>query len=37
MTYTKEGNKTHKNKLELVNLILLFGVFYLCQSLRVSI
>jgi hypothetical protein len=36
VTYTQEGNKTLKNKLELVNLILLFVAFHLCQSLRVS-
>jgi hypothetical protein len=36
MTYTQDGNKTLTNKLELVNLILLFAAFHLCQSLRVS-
>jgi hypothetical protein len=35
-TYTQERNKTLKNKLKLVNLILFFAVFHLCQSLRVS-
>jgi hypothetical protein len=36
VSYTQEGNKTLKNKLELVNLILLFIAFHLCQRLRVS-
>jgi len=35
-TYTQERNKTHENKLELVNLILLCAAFHLCLSLRVS-
>jgi hypothetical protein len=36
MTYTQERNKTHKKKLELVNLILLCAAFHLCLSLRAS-
>jgi hypothetical protein len=35
-TYTQERNKTHKNKLELVNLILPWATFYLYLSLRAS-
>jgi hypothetical protein len=37
MTYTQERNKTNKNKLELVNLILPWATFHLCLSLRASI
>jgi hypothetical protein len=36
MTYTQERNKTHKNRLELVTLILLWVTFHLCLSLRAS-
>jgi hypothetical protein len=36
MTYTQERNKTHKNKIEFVNLIILYANFRLCLSLRVS-
>jgi hypothetical protein len=36
VTYTHERNKIYKNKLDLVNLILLCVIFIFCLSLRVS-
>jgi hypothetical protein len=36
MTYTQERNKTHKNKLEHVNLIFPWAAFHLCLSLGAS-